>query len=662
MGAIFLSYAREDRGCAEKLARVLETAGHDVWWDRRLDGGEEFSAEIEAALEKSDVVLVAWSNESVKSRWVRDEAAVGGDAGRLVPVSIDGSQPPMGFRQFHTLDLTGWKAAKRDERTAELLHSVERRLQGKEEPAPARGLQQRKGRVTWAASRRWWGIAAALVLFVAVGGGLLFWNARETSSAPLKPTIALLPLTAASPDPELRTLASQARDSLAHTFSQSGVPLRLLDAAPQDGRPRVDFLISGDVSRKGDKVLATVRLDEAAHGATVYSHRFEAAGEDVRDLPERIGAQMAGNLTWAFPLTVLDRRRPLDPTLVAELLQGDFTAGDPLQAYQIAKRVAAKAPNFPSTQTNLAFSIAFALSQLPRDERPEAVAEARRAADRATVGSNFGDAHAPWCILHSETLMAECEDRLRAARRLDPDAPFLNTFLSHRLRDVGRFAESADLARLAYTHDVYVPTKIAWMLKTLEYSGEGDEARKLSEQGARWWPEYKDMFFRNRMFGLLERGDFDAIQRVEQEVDATRVQANYQGSSALVAALKSKSIPAARRACPEGDKYLLNLRCMVALASLGDQDGAYKIADKLYPRRVGRTPAETERIWLDDPEGQGPPAFITSPGAAPMRRDPRYLQLAERTGLLAYWRSGRLPDFCRKEPEPICTQLLRRSR
>jgi len=34
------------------------------------------------------------------------------------------------------------------------------------------------------------------------------------------------------------------------------------------------------------------------------------------------------------------------------------------------------------------------------------------------------------------------------------------------------------------------------------------------------------------------------------------------------------------------------------------------------------------------------------------------LQLAERTGLLAYWRSGRPPDFCGKQPEPICAQLL----
>ena len=118
MGQIFLSYARRDRPFVERIAKVLEQAGQNVWWDRHLDSGEEFSAEIEAALDKSDVVLVAWSKESIRSRWVRDEAAVGGDTGRLVPISLDGSLPPMGFRQFHTLDLTGWKGTKRDERTS----------------------------------------------------------------------------------------------------------------------------------------------------------------------------------------------------------------------------------------------------------------------------------------------------------------------------------------------------------------------------------------------------------------------------------------------------------------------------------------------------------------------------------------------------------------
>jgi hypothetical protein len=88
-------------------------------------------------------------------------------------------------------------------------------------------------------------------------------------------------------------------------------------------------------------------------------------------------------------------------------------------------------------------------------------------------------------------------------------------------------------------------------------------------------------------------------------------------------------------------------------------DSAYAIVDKFYPNRIGRTPAETERIWLADPL-MAPFEFITSSGTAPIRRDPRYVAAAQRVGLLDYWRSGRPPDFCRKDPEPVCHQLLKR--
>lgn len=663
MAVIFLSYSREDGGYTPVLVRVLEAAGHEVWWDRHIDSGEEFAARIEAALDKADIVLVAWSKQSVKSRWVRDEAAVGADTGRLVPVSVDGALPPMGFRQFQTLDLTGWKGTNKEARTTELLGSIARRLEANGTAGPASRAIEPKRRFAWAEGKRAWGIGAALVLVLAAAIFALI-RLQEPQVGPLKPTIALVPFTTASPDGELRELASQTRDAIAHSFSQSGLPLRLADTVAENGGPAIDFKISGDLSRKADKLVATIRLDEVAHGVTVFSHRFEAGPEDARDLPERIGAQMAGNLTWSDPLMALDRRRPIEPSLLATLLQGsDFTAGlDNLQQYQNLKRVAAKAPDLQVAQIGVAFTTAFVLSLLPREERGEAVAQARRAAERAiALDPGVGDIYATWCLLGSETRMAECEDRLRAGRRIDPDAAFLNTFLSHRMRDVGRFDESVELARLAHAHDVYVPTKIAWMLKSSEYAGDSGGARQLYQQGSRWWPEFKPMFFRNRVFGLIERGDFAAIQRLELELGAKNLPSDYQSIAPLVAALKSRSIAAAMRACPDTDAYLLNMRCMLALASLGDQDGAYAIGDKLYPRRVGRTPSETERIWLDEPDGAGALGFITSPAAAPMRRDPRYLQLAQRVGLLAYWRSGRAPDFCRKQPEPICAQLLKRN-
>lgn len=53
MGAIFLSYAREDLATAKRIASALEAAGHMVWWDQHIGPGSRFSREIDAALRAS---------------------------------------------------------------------------------------------------------------------------------------------------------------------------------------------------------------------------------------------------------------------------------------------------------------------------------------------------------------------------------------------------------------------------------------------------------------------------------------------------------------------------------------------------------------------------------------------------------------------------------
>lgn len=105
---LFVSYAREDAAVAERLARALEASGHEVWWDRQLRAGSAFSDEIEQALDTSEKVLVLWSAWGVRSPWVRDEAAVARDADKLLPLTLDKTLPPLGFRQFHAIDLGGW--------------------------------------------------------------------------------------------------------------------------------------------------------------------------------------------------------------------------------------------------------------------------------------------------------------------------------------------------------------------------------------------------------------------------------------------------------------------------------------------------------------------------------------------------------------------------
>src|SRR4249919_2496262 len=110
MAKLFLSYPRKDESKARRFTEWLEREGHDVWRDEEdIGAGASFSAEIEQALNDCDAVLVLWSAASVQSAWVRDEAGYGRDAGKLIPFSLDGTEPPLGFRQFQSLNVSRWK-------------------------------------------------------------------------------------------------------------------------------------------------------------------------------------------------------------------------------------------------------------------------------------------------------------------------------------------------------------------------------------------------------------------------------------------------------------------------------------------------------------------------------------------------------------------------
>ncbi len=137
MADIFISYARADRDRIEKLAAALEAEGYTVWWDRHIAGGAEFSDEIEKELAAAKAVIVVWSAEAIKSRWVKDEAVAAADAGKLIPISIDGATAPMGFRQFHLIDLSAWKNDAAGAAFQDVSRAVKSRVSGERQAAPA---------------------------------------------------------------------------------------------------------------------------------------------------------------------------------------------------------------------------------------------------------------------------------------------------------------------------------------------------------------------------------------------------------------------------------------------------------------------------------------------------------------------------------------------
>jgi len=487
---------------------------------------------------------------------------------------------------------------------------------------------------------------------------LLGWRLETTGSAAAEPSIVLQPLTSDSADPEATKLAVATHDSIAHTLSQGPFVVKTAESAAAARSTSADFRISGQVSETPEKITISIRLEDAAHNAILFSHRFETARANALTFPEQVGAQVAAQLSWTAPLLAIERRHSSDPAAIRALFEESSTGlhgnGD-LADFENARRIAAGAPNSPLAQIDLAYATAFALDSLPSDEVGGAVALGRQASDRtAALAPESGEAYAAWCMLHSEQRRVECESRLRKAIRMDPDAPFASWFLAELiLNPVGRNEEAAEVAGVSLAHDPYMPAKIGLMLQMLEINGRTAEADQLYRQSLVWWPENGGIAWR-RLAGIVERGDFEAAQRFEDQTSG------LPHSSPVLVAINRGSLAGVHRACSK-TKDLEDVICMLALARLGDADGAFAFADKLYPNRRAASESEEDRIWLHDPAPTST-GFLAGPAAAPLRRDPRFLTIAERVGLLDYWRIGRLPDFCTKAHEPVCQQIVSGSR
>jgi hypothetical protein len=108
------------------MANALEGLGHDVWWDHDIEAGKDFGTEIQQALDRAACVVVLWSQESVKSRWVLDESEEGLQKERLVPVLIDDVKPPMGYRRIEAANLAGWSGSQDDPEFQVLVKAIGR--------------------------------------------------------------------------------------------------------------------------------------------------------------------------------------------------------------------------------------------------------------------------------------------------------------------------------------------------------------------------------------------------------------------------------------------------------------------------------------------------------------------------------------------------------
>ena len=256
MSRVFLSYARPDSQAAKQLAELITHAGHQVWWDRELHGGSRFATEIDKALRDADAVLVLWSEASVGSAWVQDEAAEGRDSGRLIPAILGKVRPPLGFRQYQTIDLCDLTSGKPPTQLDDLMRAIARIDTSAAEPSPTPP----------------------------------FPGQAELAT---KPSICVLPFVNISGDPEqeyfsdgisediitdlskVSALAVIARNT-AFTFKG-----RAVDVTKVGQSLGVTTVLEGSVRKAGNRVRITAQLIDSTSGHHVWAERFDRELTDI---------------------------------------------------------------------------------------------------------------------------------------------------------------------------------------------------------------------------------------------------------------------------------------------------------------------------------------------------------------------------------------------
>jgi hypothetical protein len=129
MHEIFLSYSRRDASTVQALAAALGERGLSIWLDKSgIEEGDAYDTQIEDAIAQTRVVIVLWSKSSVKSQWVRAEAAYALGKHKLLPISIDRSEPPLQFLHIQTIDFDGWQDGAGGEAFSRLLAALAKRL------------------------------------------------------------------------------------------------------------------------------------------------------------------------------------------------------------------------------------------------------------------------------------------------------------------------------------------------------------------------------------------------------------------------------------------------------------------------------------------------------------------------------------------------------
>jgi tetratricopeptide (TPR) repeat protein len=637
--SVFVSYSRTDQKAALPVVHALEEAGHSVWWDGMIEGGERYLKATEAALEGASAVVVLWSTDSVASHWVQDEAMRGRDRGCLVPLTIDGTQPPLGFRQFQTIDFSRRGRKARGEALGAMLHAVAA-LAGR--PAPESGAQRTTGVPPRLARLPLWVAILVLGLLGAAG----WWLLRPEPMRLATVSIQRFGVIGAGVPPDLpQRLDADLRSKL----SDDRVPVEPGAA---------DLELGGSVRSEAGGLrfsLAVARPGEAP--IFTFTHDL-AAGRPIAELVN----YLSGFLTCSTGFTRY-RGRLADgaQALVLQYCMKSVAGGpgrSPGEVLDLARTLTREAPDFSFGWAILTESA----NLTPLEQRTEALRregwEAARRAIELDPQSTYALVHMALLVPANEPL--ERERLMRRAVELSDagdGTPFLSGFpqqlLGLGLIQSGRFRDALPFLQRAADQDRSSgrsQIRLALVHYLMGNRIAGDAAYERWQAG----PVQHQAMRPGQLLraNLLEdwAGAASLVEALRPEDQMAFAEA-YAGLESgdpdriAAAGVRLGAIPIDSR----NETTIVPL-----LAALGRADSVFAAFDRSI--RIGGSFSGA----FASPGASHP--LVYDPRFHPIRRDPRFAAHLRRAGFYDYWRATHSrPDECgAAQAPPYCAELARR--
>lgn len=621
MANIFLSYVHEDEPRARAIAALLESEGHTVWWDRQIRGGTQYASEIEAALAVAEWIVVLWSRQSIRSAWVRDEAAVGRDTNRLVPVVIDGTEPPLGFRQFQTIDLSSWRGRGKSPQVQRLIEAVAVGSAGPitaaEKPATAarRPLPRRAM------------LLGGSVLFIAAvaAATLIFW---PTSGGGEIPRVVILSGDNSSASKEV------ARDLAIRVAGLPGAAsqFQLVDA---DGAHRPDLVLRA--SGPGSGAPRDLEL-RSKGGDILWTLSVQAPRSSQSEVGQQLAVRALEALGCASDALTYRRERMSEDTFKLYLsgcTNFDSAYGtnqDNSAQIKLFESVIAKAPHFEPAWAKMLTS---EFDQLASADDPKAL-QKKIAGDvekAQGLGLDFGELYAARALALPPTDFEGIFSTLEDGIKRHPDNALLYRVHGERSMYVGRMNDAIGDLQHAVQLEPLSPVNQETLASVYAYAGDTDSGYAQLKKAEELWPSAPAVVFARYRLDLRFGDPKEALKLLQGQTDQGPLQAEQ---AAFIQARMDPTPQNIERAIGEDRKIYQQYPDFIGqiVQTLGQFGKKDEVLDILVHYNGG--------------EGAGYAAEVLfRPALHDVWHDPRSIAAAARLRLLRYWEtSGKWPDFC----------------